>query len=97
MTSWLLKINNWNYYFVLCGVYVLFTLAMNYFLLTDSLYYASLSEQYTSEQIQKILDISKSWKYIGYFFIPVIIIIRVLYSSFCLHLGDLFQESHWGF
>ena len=97
MNNWLLKTNNWNYYFVLCGVYVLFTFAMNYFLLTDSLYFSSLSEQYTSEQIRKILDIKNSWRYFGYLIIPVIIIIRVLYSSFCLFLGDLFQESHWGF
>ena len=97
MTNWLLKINNWNYYFVLCGVCVLFTFATNLFLLTDSLYYSSLSEQYTTEQIRKILDIRDSWKYVGYFFIPLTIIIRVLYSSFCLFLGDLFQESHWGF
>jgi len=97
MIDRLLKINNWNYYFVLCGVYVLFTFAINYFLLTDSLYYSNLSEQYTSQQIQKILDIKNSWSYIGYFFIPIIIIIRVLYSSFCLFLGDLFQETHWGF
>ena len=97
MIDRLLKINNWYYYFVLCGVYVLFTFAMNYFLLTDSLFYSSLSEQYTSEQIQKILDIRNSWRYIGYVIIPIVIIIRVLYSSFCLFLGDLFQESHWGF
>jgi len=97
MISWLLKADNWVYYFALCVVCILFTFAFNYFLLTDSLYYSSLSEQYTSEQIQKILDIRNSWSYIGYFFIPIIIIIRVLYSSFCLFLGDLFQETHWGF
>jgi len=97
MIDRLLKINNWYYYFILCGVYALFTLATNHFLLTDSLYYASLSEQYTSDQIRKILDIRESWKYVGYAIIPIIIIIRVLYSSFCLFIGDLFQETHWGF
>ncbi len=70
---------------------------MNYFLLTDDLYYSSLGEQYTSEQIQKILNIRNSWNYIGYCVIPIVIIIRILYSSFCLFLGDLFQESHWSF
>jgi len=97
LANYFLKINNWYYYFVLCGVYALFTLAMNHFLLTESLYYASLSEQYTTDQIRKLLDFRDSWKYVGYFFIPIIIIIRVLYSSFCLFIGDLFQETHWGF
>jgi len=97
MIDRLLKINNWYYYFVLSGVYALFMLAMNRFLLTDSLYYASLSEQYTSEQIRKILAIRESWKFLGYALIPFIIIIRVLYSSFCLFIGDLFQETRWGF
>jgi len=43
MIDRLFKINNWYYYLVLCGVYALFTLAMNHFLLTDSLYYASFA------------------------------------------------------
>ncbi|GHT02547.1 hypothetical protein FACS189423_01490 [Bacteroidia bacterium] len=70
---------------------------INNFLLTDNLYHASFGEQYTSDQIQKILNINKSWQYIGYCFIPIVIIIRTLYTSFCLYIGDLIQETHWGF
>ena len=34
---------------------------------------------------------------IGYGIIPLIIIIRVLYTSFCLYVGSLVNESYWQF
>jgi hypothetical protein len=61
------------------------------------LFYSALNEQYTNEQIKTLLNIRDQWIGISYLFIPVFIIIRILHTSFCLFLGDLFQESNWGF
>ena len=97
--SWLLKLNNRNYYFVLCSLAVLFAFLVKQFLYTDQLYYSTLAEQYTSEQIQIILgNLNAAWRQaIGYVFVPVIIIVRILCSSFCLYIGSLVEESHWKF
>lgn len=96
MIKWL-SVNNWRYFFILCGISLLFVFLINSSLFTDSLYYSTLKEQYTIKQIQGLLYLSKSWKNISYFFIPIIIIVRILYTSFCLYIGSLVEESHWKF
>jgi hypothetical protein len=97
--NWLLKINNSTYFWSLCIASGLFTFLTKQFLYTDQLYYTALGEQFTSEQIQKLLVYqNESWLQIfGYCIIPVIIIIRVLYTSFCLYIGNLVNETHWKF
>ena len=96
MDKWM-SINNLSYFFTICGGYAAFTYLMNFFLFTEDLYYASLGEQYTIEQIQNLLNINKSWQSIGYLFIPIIVILRILYTSFCLYIGSLVEDSHWKF
>jgi hypothetical protein len=97
--NYLLKIDKSTYFWILCAVSILFAFANKYFLLTDQLYYSTLNEQFTAEQIQRMLAYqSASWKqFLGYAIIPLIIIIRVLYSSFCLYTGNLVNETHWSF
>jgi hypothetical protein len=97
--NWILKINNSIYFWSLCIVCGLFAFITKQFLYTDQLYYATFGEQFTTGQIQKILAYqNESWRQvIGYGIIPVIIIIRVLYTSFCLFIGNLVNETHWKF
>lgn len=91
------KINNNIYFWLLCVLGILFAFLSKQFLFTDQLYYYTLSEQFTSEQINKIITYqNETWKqFAGYCLIPLIIIIRVLYTSFCLYIGNLVNESHW--
>jgi len=93
----LLRYNNQHYFWLLCACSLLFAYLGNRFLYTDSLYYSTLSEQFTNEQIRLMLNFRDKWTLISYLFIPIFIIIRILYTSFCLYLGDLFRESQWGF
>jgi hypothetical protein len=95
--NWLLKINNSAYFWILCLICGLFAFIAKQFLYTDQLYYTTLGEQFTTGQIQKILAYhNEAWRQIiGYCIIPVIIIIRVLYTSFCLYIGNLVNETHW--
>jgi hypothetical protein len=94
-----LKINNSAYFWILCVVCGLFAFLFKEFLYTDQLLYFTLSEQFTSDQIQKILVSQNTfWRQtIGYCLIPLIIIVRILYTSFCLYIGNLVEESHWKF
>ena len=92
-----LKINNTIYFWIICILYFVFAFFSKQFLYTDQLYYSTLGEQFTSEQIQKVLvSQNMTWKQIvGYAAIPLVIIIRVLYTSFCLLIGNLINETHW--
>jgi len=93
----LFKLNNTVYFWLLCGLSGLFAFLSKQFLYTDQLYYYTLGEQFTSEQIHRIIAYqSATWRQlIGYGLIPIMIIIRVLYTSFCLFIGNLVIESRW--
>ena len=93
----LLQFKKQYYFWLLCAFCLLFAFLGNHFLYTDSLYYSTLNEQYTNEQIRMMLNLKDKWIGITYLLIPVFIIIRVLYTSFCLFLGDLFRETYWGY
>jgi len=93
----LLQFNNHRYFLLLCACGLLFGFLGNRFLFTDSLFYSTLNEQYTNEQIKMILNLRNKWIGFSYLLIPVLIFIRILYTSFCLFLGDLFQETKWGY
>jgi hypothetical protein len=95
----LLKIKKSVYFLILCILAGLFAFANKQFLVTDQLFYAELDEQYTTEQIQYILASQNVWwkQMFVYILIPLIIIIRVVYTSFCLYIGNLVQEYHWKF
>ena len=97
--NWLLKINNSIYFWLLCIICGLFIFAAKYFLYTDELYYSTFGEQFTADQIQKIISFQNVyWRQaIGYCIIPLIIIVRVLYTSLCLFIGNLVNESGWKF
>jgi hypothetical protein len=93
----LLKLNNHLYFWLLCVCSLFFAYLGDRFLFTESLFYSTLNEQFTNEQINILLNLREKWIGISYLLIPVFLIIRILYISFCLFLGDLFQETRWGY
>ena len=93
----LLLFNNRRYFWILCAFSLLFGFLGESFLFSDDLFYSTLNEQYTNEQIKLLLNIREKWIGLSYLLIPVFLVIRMLYTSFCLFLGDLFQETRWGF
>jgi hypothetical protein len=97
MFHWLNDLNKGGYYLFLCIITIIIAYASNHFLATDELYYASYTEQFTIEQIQSIIATANDtvWHYLGYLLIPVVIIVRVLFTAFCLQIGNLVQEYHW--
>lgn len=56
----------------------------------DKVLIHSLSEQLTSEQIQKIISIRKGWQWVQYILIPLFLVIRITIVSFLLDIGCLF-------
>jgi len=94
MSTWFLNLKNGWYYLFLIVMSAIFVYFSNYFL-TEILVYNVLGEQFTALQIQKILSETTKWQPLGYLFIPLITIIRPLFTTFCLFAGSLFQEYRW--
>ncbi len=97
MIDWILRADKWLYYTIIILVFILSVYITNQFLYLDYLYYDNLEEQFTLDQIKNIIMVAKKWQIYGYLIIPFVIIIRILYTSFCFSIGNLIQESHWSF
>ncbi|EJU32267.1 hypothetical protein HMPREF1154_2607 [Capnocytophaga sp. CM59] len=70
-------------------LYLLTSHALN----LDKVFVLSLSEQLTSEQVQKILFIRKKWQWVQYAFIPLFFGIKISIVAFLLDIGCLFHNK----
>lgn len=77
----------WHIYIVLILSGVFLTWTTTLFLVSDSLYFNSLSSQFTYEQIQDLLDKSKKWAWLGYAIIPLVYLIKCSLVALCLEIG----------
>jgi hypothetical protein len=87
MNESLLKLNSWKYYLMVVGLSVLLAFAFNYLFISDSIYYQSFGEKLATERIAKMIVQSQKLQWLGYVFIPVVVLIRVSFTATCLYTG----------
>ncbi|MEO8255160.1 MAG: hypothetical protein ABI554_12330 [Flavobacterium sp.] len=59
----------------------------------DDLVYNSLSEQLTSQQVEKFLGFQKKWEWVGYVFIPFFLLIKTTIITTILYIGLFFFDK----
>ena len=79
--------NRKSYFPLLIGATLIITLLSSFVLNTDELLINNLSDQLTQNQINELIEINKKWEWLGYLFIPVLLIIKVSLISAVLHIG----------
>jgi len=84
--------NGWILFLVLCLVNALLAFSFNYLFVSDILYYQTYGEQLALSRIDKMVELSEKWEWLGYVFIPIILFIRVAFTSLCLYIGIFFVE-----
>jgi hypothetical protein len=87
MNESLLKISNWKYFSLVIGFSVLLGFFTSYLFMTDGIYYQSFGEKLATARIAKIIEQSQKWQWLGYVFIPVVVLIRVGFTATCLYSG----------
>ncbi|MFV0305577.1 MAG: hypothetical protein ACK5IC_08885 [Moheibacter sp.] len=87
-----MKINNWLHYVMLVGIFMFFTYAFVVYLQNDSVVRASLSGQYSNKIINNYLESRKKWAWMGYAFVPVLILIRTLVIAFLMQMAIFFMN-----
>lgn len=50
----------------------------------DNLIYNSLTEKLTSNQIESYFELQSKWKWLGYVFVPVFILLKILIIASCV-------------
>ena len=66
--------------------------SIQYLFVGEQLYYQSFGEQLTLERIDLMLELTKKYQWLNYTLIPVIILLRVFYTSVFLFIGVFFSE-----
>jgi hypothetical protein len=85
MSKALFDVSNWKLFFLISCFVVSLSFLINYLFLTDELYYQTFGEQIAIDRITKMLEFSEKWQWLGYAFIPILILIRVNYTAICLY------------
>lgn len=63
-------------YLSLCVISLLFMWANKAFLLSENVYFNSLADQFTYEQIEDFIAQGKKWEWLSYAIIPVVYLIK---------------------
>lgn len=81
-------INNWFVFSGICAVYLFSSYYLQQHVLTESVYYNSLSAM-DEHEIEEIFHSKESAGILGYFMVPVTTTVKMLFTSFCLYTGLL--------
>ncbi len=80
---------NHQLFFALCLLSLLVGEASKYFLDTNALMYASLSEKLTPEQLENMFAQNAKWIIVGYLFIPLFYLLKTHFIAGILGLGSI--------
>lgn len=89
----LIKTKGYKIYLILLFFITILTFAVQFlFLGNDNMFYQTYSQQLTLSRIDQMLELSKKWQWLGYVVMPVIILLRVFYTTIFLYIGVFFTE-----
>ena len=93
MNEFLFKYKSREIIYLLICFSVLLVFAINYLFISEGLFYQSFGEQLAVSRIEKMFEMSQKWQWLGYIFIPIIVLARVSFTSICLYIGCLLANS----
>ncbi len=91
------KSNYLEIFSYICIYLVTTALLFNTFLISDTLYYNSFSEQLTAEKIEEAFSFNQKWAWLGYVFIPIIYLLKFSFISLVLLTGFFFIDKKVSF
>lgn len=59
---------------------------------TEGLYYQSLAEQLTAEQLQQVMHMNDVWGWVGYIILPLLLYFKILFIAGLLAIGIFFFD-----
>ncbi|MBL4655446.1 MAG: hypothetical protein JKY33_06455 [Bacteroidia bacterium] len=86
-----------HFFVILCMYYFLNTYIISDVVITKELYYQSYGEQVAFEQIDAYVEASEKWSWIGYVFLPLVLLIKISFVALCLNIGTLLNGINIGF
>lgn len=85
--------NNYILFTVLILISLIIAYIFNSLININTLIYNSYSEQLAQEQVDKLFEVHKKWKWISYAIIPILILIRSSLVTLSLSIGMFFYDT----
>jgi len=83
-----LKFNYLSILFSLLILSLCIYCAIDYLYLNDhNLLIQTFGQQLSINRIEQLIEASKNWQWVGYAFIPIVLFIRISFTSICLYIG----------
>lgn len=86
------QFKTWFTYAILSLVSIFLSIWINTYLITDDLFYKTLSEQMPVENIENFLQVQRKYLWLGYLSIPLWILIKCGAVHLCLQVGLIMQN-----
>lgn len=86
---------NWSVGLSLLGCYMVVTICSRYLLVNDELYYASLTNQMTDEQIRQMLAVNKEWIWFSYALLLALLVVKLFVIAAILAVGYYIMTTRW--
>src|SRR5687768_13107837 len=93
----LLRANKWLFFLLWVLANILIIYLNRNFLLTDSIYYNSYGEKVAMERIDSFLTIREKFAWLGYVFVPIVLLFKVTLITLTLNTGTLLADVKVGF
>jgi len=87
----------WPLFVSLSALGILLTFAVQYLFFTDTLLHQTFGGQLAFERVSAMVSLSKKWQWVGYVAIPVVVLLRVFYTSVFIYTGLYFADIATGF
>jgi len=82
---------------VLCLAYVLIIDLFQNMVVTENMYYEAWGQQLALDRIEKMLEANKKWAWIAYILMPILMLIRMTFTTLCLLTATVLQDVKIGF
>ena len=84
--------NNFTKFVIVSIILILLSEITKILLNFDNLIHVSLSKQFSTEQVEKYLEIQNNWKWLSYFFVPLYLFVKISIVSSILYIGVFFTN-----
>ncbi len=81
-------------FFFYVSIYIIIGYLSHYFIYTNDRFFDAWNSQLASELIKDILFRQRSLEWTSYWFIPVIVLLKIMLPAFCLYMNSVFNGLH---
>lgn len=85
------------FFLLLCLLNAVAIYVYSEFLLDEDLYFQTYGERVALDRIKATLDLRRQVNWIAYAFIPLVLLIKISFTAFCLNVGTLAAQVKIGF